>query len=68
MLYNVAQRTMLFTIVSTMLFTIVSTMLFSIDKATTVALKQEDTGENDNDRTSLFVILLSLLLNLVNKL
>ena len=44
-LNNVVERTM---------FTIVSTMLFSIDEATTVV----ETGENNIDRTSLFVIVI----------
>ena len=42
---NVVQRTML--------FTIVSTMLFSIDETTTVVH-----GENNIDRTSVFVIVI----------
>ena len=45
-LNNVVQRIML--------LTIVSTMLFSIDEATTVV----ETGENNIDRTSLFVIVI----------
>ena len=69
---NVVERTM-FTIVSTMLFTVVSTMLFNeqccsllFQQCCSALMKQQrlftvvETGENNIDKTSLFIIVITV--------